>query len=53
MCEVMERYNKEEDKKPIERLIRNGVSVEILADSFKNYTLEELKEIKASLLQTV
>ncbi len=52
VCEVMEKYNKEENKEHIEQLLRNGVSVEILADSFKNYTLEEIKEIQTSLLQT-
>ena len=53
VCEVMEKYNKEENKEHIEQLLRNGVSVEILADSFKNYSLEEIKEIQASLLRTV
>lgn len=53
VCEVMEKYNKEENKEHIEQLLRNGVSVEIIADSFKNYSLEEIKEIQASLLQSV
>lgn len=50
MCKVVEEYTKIEVKDGIISLLKQGVSPEIIANSFKQYSLQEIIAIKDGLV---